>query len=311
MLEDIQPNTIIHLAEQPSAPWSMQSAHYCNETQRENILSTLNLLWAMKEVCPDTHLIKLGTLGEYGTPNCDIPEGDIPEVCIKCDGKEYINGPYEYRLCPMRDLPFPRSPNSFYHLSKVHDTHNIIFACHNWGLTSTDIMQGIVFGLTDTDQSLLTRFDYDEYFGTVINRFCVQAISSHPLTIYGMGNQTRGFLPLKDSIQCLNIAIDNPPDKGTYRTLNQFENIYSINNLAKIVLESAISSGLSSLTSNIPNPRKEAETHYYNPTHQTLFNLGYEPTTNIKDEIGSLIKILYPYRNRVIKDLIMPKTKWT
>jgi len=283
----------------------MQSAHYCNKTQYENVLSTLNILWAMKEVCPNAHLIKLGSLGEYGTPNCDIPEGEVPRRCLDDVDNPLFSG----ADCPMKGLPFPRSPNSFYHLSKVHDTHNIIFACKTWKLTSTDIMQGVVFGLTNQSQSLLTRFDYDEYFGTAINRFCAQAISNHSLTIYGSGNQTRGFLPLKDSIQCINIAIDNPPDEGTYRTLNQFENTYSINELADMIVEAAKNFGIHSNIQHLPNPQTEVETHYYNPAHQTLFNLGYNPTTNIKSEVNSLIKTLYPYRNRVIKDVIIPKTK--
>jgi nucleoside-diphosphate-sugar epimerase len=303
MLETIQPDAIIHLAEMPSAPWSMQSAHFCNTTQYENVLSTLNILWTMHEVCPNAHLIKLGTMGEYGVPDCDIPEGEIPEECLGRDMPEGMT-------CPMAFLPFPRSPNSFYHLSKVHDTHNIIFACRNWGLTSTDIMQGVVFGITDTEQQLLTRLDYDEHFGTVINRFLAQSLINHPLTVYGKGEQTRGYLPLKDSIQCLNIAIDNPPPAGTYRTLNQFERIYSINELANMVAKSARKAGFTPSIQHIPNPRKEAESHYYNPAHQRLFDLGYTPTTDIQGELDNLVEILYPYRERIVKEVIMPKTNW-
>jgi UDP-sulfoquinovose synthase len=289
----------------------MQSAHFCNTTQYENVLSTLNILWAMHEVCPNAHLIKLGTMGEYGTPDCDIPEGFISEECLA--GIDYklteMSGTTKVK-CPMSGLPFPRSPGSFYHLSKVHDTHNIIFACRNWGLTSTDIMQGVVFGITDTEQQLLTRLDYDEHFGTVINRFLAQSLINHPLTVYGSGQQTRGYLPLKDSIQCLNIAIDNPPPSGTYRTLNQFENIYSVNELANMVAKSARKAGFTPSIQHIPNPRKEADSHYYNPAHQRLFDLGYIPTTDIQGELDNLVETLYPYRNRVIKSAIMPRTKW-
>jgi len=303
LLNSIKPDVIVHLAEQPSAPWSMQSAHYASETQYENVIGTLNILWAMKETCPDAHLLKLGTMGEYGTPNCNIPEGKIPEYCIGDINKS--------ALCPMEGLPFPKTPGSFYHLSKVHDTNNIIFACRNWGLSSTDIMQGVVFGLNKTtSEPKLTRFDYDEHFGTCINRFCVQSLISHPLTIYGKGNQTRGYLPLKDSIQCLTLAIDNPPKKGEYRVFNQYENIYSINELANLTVRCARDLGLHVDIEHIHNPRKESETHYYNPTHSKLSKLGYKPDKDIQYNITELLKALIPYKDRVDKKDIMPKTTW-
>lgn len=304
LMTEFNPEAIIHLAEQPSAAYSMISVHYAAETQLQNVIGTLHLLWAMKEFCPSAHLIKLGTMGEYGTPNCDIPEGTIPKKCL--DGIE---------PCPMEGLMFPRRAGSFYHLSKVHDTYNIEFACRNWGLRSTDIMQGVVFGLNETkNDNELTRFDYDEYFGTVINRFCVQSIIGHFLTVYGKGEQKRGFLPLKDSIQCLTIALENPPNEGEYRTFNQFENLYTINQLAKMVQESFHELHLDRSfyldVEHIPNPRLEAESHYYNPAHQKLFDLGYVPTIDIQQEITNLIRRILPFRDRVIKEVIMPKTNW-
>lgn len=298
-LAELQPDAIVHLAEQPSAPWSMINPYYASETQVDNVIGTLHLLWAMKEECPNAHLIKLGSMGEYGTPDCDIPEGTVPSICTG-DG---------LTDCPMSGLMFPRTPGSFYHLSKVHDTHNIHFACRNWGLRSTDIMQGVVFGLMGTGDEL-TRFDYDEYFGTVINRFCAQAISEHDLTIYGLGEQVRGFLALKDSIQCLTIAIENPPEPGSYRTFNQFENIYSLNSLATLVIRAAANHGIDSKAIHLPNPRKEAERHYYNPYHENLANLGYVPTTDIYAEICELISMLLPYRDMVIPGVITPTTQW-
>src|SRR4030067_1068719 len=305
LLEYLRPDTIVHLAEQPSAPYSMKNTKACMQTQVNNIAGTLSLLWAMKEHCPNAHLVKLGTMGEYGTPNCDIPEGMIPEdQCQRYEGDA---------LCPMAGPPFPRSPGSFYHLSKVHDTHNIIFACKNWGLCSTDIMQGVVFGVKVTgeeDEQQLTRFDYDQYFGTVINRFCTQAIIGHPLTIYGKGNQTRGFIPLKDSIQCLTLAIDNPSEFGEYRTFNQFENTYSIVGLAIEVVMAAKYLDIEATIGHLPNPRNEDDKHYYNPDHQKLFDLGYIPTTHIRDEIIKLINDLIPYKDSIIKDVIMPTTTW-
>lgn len=305
LMKYFKPDAIVHLAEQPSAPWSMQDVWCASETQYENVIGTLHILWAMHESCPDAHLIKLGTMGEYGTPECDIPEGKIPIMCLGYQGHERnIPG------CPMSGLPFPRQPGSFYHLSKVHDTHNIIFACNNWGLRSTDIMQGIVFGLASTHEEELTRFDYDQYFGTAINRFCVQALAGIPLTIYGKGEQTRGFLTLKDSIQCLTIALENPPEQGEYRTLNQFESIYTINELATMVARGANELELKTGIEHIPNPRYEAEEHYYNPAHQKLFDLGYVPDTNIQGNINSLLEQLLPYKDRIQPGMIMPTTKW-
>jgi UDP-sulfoquinovose synthase len=304
MLENFMPDAIVHLAEQPSAPWSMKQWGFSTQTQLENIIGTLELLWAIRDVKPNIHLVKLGTMGEYGTPECDIPEGIIPKRClVPRDG-----WPAE-QDCPMAGLLFPRTPGSFYHLTKVHDTLNIHFACRNWGLCSTDIMQGVLFGLEGENHEL-TRFDYDEYFGTAINRFCAQALINMPLTVYGKGDQTRGFLPLKDSIQCLTIALEDPPKLGEYRTLNQFENIYKINDLATAVCRAAAKLGIAAKIAHIRNPRLEAEDHYYNPDHQTLFNMGYKPTTDIDNEIVQLLDKLKPHKDRIITEVIMPKTKW-
>ena len=311
VLCEFMPDTIVHLAEQPSAPYSMKDVRSCIDTQISNVSGTLALLWAIREHCPDVHLIKLGTMGEYGTPNCDIPEGTIPNKCIH----GFEPGIWQEGVidCPMSGLPFPRSPNSFYHLSKVHDTHNIIFACKTWNLRSTDIMQGVVFGVSinnDVDINTLTRFDYDQYFGTVINRFITQSLINHPLTIYGEGNQLRGYIPLQDSIQCLNIAIDNPPKQGEYRTFNQFKNVYSINELACAVISTAKLLGYKSpLINHIPNPRTENENNYYNPMHQKLYALGYRPS-NMHDELIKLFNDLIPFIHRINSNVIMPTIKW-
>lgn len=306
ILGEYHPNTIVHLAEQPSAPYSMKNVNTSIDTQVENLKGTLALLWAMRKHCPDAHLLKLGTMGEYGTPNCDIPEGRIHKDCA--DRLREIT-------CPMSGLMFPRTPGSFYHASKVHDTINIEFACRSWGLRSTDVMQGVVFGLEpyNIDYPVQrTRFDYDQYFGTAINRFCVQAICDMPLSVYGDGTQTRGYLTLSDSIKCLTLAIDNPPDKGEYRTFNQFESIYSLNRLAANVHCAATELGLESVISHIPNPRAavEAQNHYYNPTCQHLLDLGYEPNTDIYGEIVKLFNTLLPFKDRIIKSVIMPTTVW-
>lgn len=315
MLKEFCPDTIVHLAEQPSAPWSMKSVEWAAITQAENVIGNLHLLWAIHEQCPETHLVKLGSMGEYGTPECVIPEGYIPnKPCAWTRAKglyeEASNLARLERKCPMSSLPFPKQPGSWYHLSKVHDTNNINFACRNWNLRATDIMQGVVFGLGNFDQELITRFDYDEYFGTVINRFCAQAVLGHPLTVYGEGNQTRGFLPLKDSLQCLSLVINNPPELGEHRIFNQYESAYKINYLADIVCDAAKSYGLNPSIDHIHNPRKELESHSYITSNDGLIDLGYEPTTDIESEIDTLVGQLLPFKYRIVPEVIMPETSW-
>jgi UDP-sulfoquinovose synthase len=307
-LRETKPDAIVHLAEQPSAPWSMISPYTSNATQKENVLGTLNLLWAMREHCPDAHLLKLGSMGEYGTPECDIPEGEIP---VECMTDIPLRSRFMPRECPLSSLPFPRSPNSIYHLSKVHDTHNIIFACKTWGLRSTDIMQGVVFGINNPNgvPERQTRFDYDEYFGTAINRFIAQAIAGIPLTVYGKGDQTRGFLPLKDSIQCLTLALENPPSLGEYRTFNQFEEIYTINALADTVARIGNTLDLNVRIQHLDNPRTELESHYYNPAHQKLFDLGYTPG-EMEYEISYAMAYLASNKDRIKTKPILPITSW-
>lgn len=296
-LEQFQPDAIYHLAQQPSAPFSMDGVHKSVSTQQSNVIGTLQLLWAMKEKCPEAHLIKIGSMGEYGTPDCDIPEGTIPHKCLN------PHAPQHY--CPMEGLPFPRSPGSFYHLSKVHDTNNIILACKIWGLKATDIMQGVVFGNIDN-----TRLDYDEQFGTALNRFCAQAVINHPLTVYGTGGQTRGWLCLEDSIQCLVIALDNPPKQGTYRVYNQFESIHAVQELAAVVAHQAFERGIEVEIKIYPNPRVESESHYYSPGHDTLFGLGYIPETDISKKVGELIDTILPHKDRIRREVIEPRTEW-
>jgi len=288
------PDAVIHLAEQPSAPFSM-THNGAMTTQSNNVLGTLRLLFLIKEHCPSTHLVKIGTMGEYGTPDCIIPEGVIPHNCLDD----------VWPKCPMSGLMFPRSPGSFYHLSKVFDSLNIKFACDTWGLCSTDIMQGIVFGLAHE-----TRFDYDENFGTVINRFCAQALAGIPLTIYGEGGQTRGFLPLTDSLKCLQIAIDNPPPEGTYRTFNQFAHIMSVKECAELVCQVANDLGIAASIQHIPNPRKESEDHHYHVVTDNLHNLGYEPNLDFSSVIRDTLLTLIPYKHLINKDIIYPTINW-
>lgn len=299
-LSDFRPDAIVHLAEMPSAPYSMIDQAHSVFTQHNNVIGSLNLLWAMKEACPDAHLVKLGTMGEYGTPNIDIPEGFF-EVEFR-GRKDY--------------LPFPRQAGSFYHWSKVHDSNNTMFACRIWGLRATDIMQGVVFGtqideMAD-DARLRSRLDFDQCFGTAINRFCCQAVIGHPLTLYGAGGQTRGFLPLRDSMQCLTIAIENPPKIGEYRVFNQFEECYSIEQLAYMVQEVGQSVGLNVAVHHYDNPRKEMDHHYFNPDRNHLIDLGYRPTHDVKSEMRIMLKDLMEQKSRIEdkREILIPDIRW-
>ncbi len=299
-IRSFQPDAIVHLGEMPSAPYSMVDVHHAVFTQVNNIVGTLNILHAMKEACPNAHLVKLGTMGEYGTPNIDIPEGFFE---IEYRGRK-------------EKLPFPRQAGSWYHQTKVHDSHNIMFACRIWGIRSTDIMQGVVFGTRidemRDDERLLTRFDFDESFGTALNRFCAEAVIGHPLTPFGKGLQKRGFLPLRDSMQCLTIAINNPPKEGEYRVFNQFEEVYDITELAKKVQKVAIKLGLKVEIRNLENPRKEMEDHYYNPDHENLLNLGYKPTHDVEKELEIMLKDLTKYKKNILarQEVLIPDIRW-
>jgi UDP-sulfoquinovose synthase len=265
VLRDFQPDTIVHFAEQPSAPYSMQDRGKAVFTQENNVIGTLNLLFAMKSHCPGAHLIKLGTMGEYGTPDIDIEEGYIT---ITHNGRTDT-------------LPFPKQPGSFYHLSKVHDSHNLLFACRTWGLHVTDLNQGVVYGI-ETDQTRLhpglrTSFHYDAVFGTVLNRFCAQAVSGVPLTVYGKGGQTRGFLNIRDTLQCVDISARNPAGEGEFRVFNQFTEVFSILDLAELVSRAGFKVDIDVSIDHVHNPRVESEEHYYNPKHSKLQDLGLVP----------------------------------
>ncbi|MGZ4430007.1 MAG: NAD-dependent epimerase/dehydratase family protein [Gaiellales bacterium] len=298
VVREVAPDTIVHYGEQPSAPWSMQSVDQAVLTQHSNVIGTLKLLWAIRDHAPDAHLVKLGTMGEYGTPNIDIEEGFIE---IEHKGRRDV-------------LPFPKVPGSFYHLSKVHDSHNIQFACRVWGLRSTDLNQGVVYGIetpeTKLDERLLTRFDYDQTFGTALNRFCVQAMIGHPLTVYGKGGQTRGFLNIVDTIQCVELTAGNPPEPGEYRVFNQFTESFTVAGLAEKVRHAGAEIGVEVRIDHIANPRVEMEEHYYNPVHTKLPSLGLEPTLLSETLIESVLHTIERHKNRVIAYGIDPTTQW-
>ena len=300
LFEEFQPEAVVHLGQMPSAPYSMIDQAHCVWTQQNNVVNNLNLLWAIKEVVPDAHLVKLGTMGEYGTPNVDIPEGFF-EV--------------EFRGRKDR-LPFPRQAGSWYHQSKVHDSHNTHFASKIWGLRATDIMQGVVFGTRiaemGDDERLRSRLDFDQCFGTAINRFCCQAVIGHPLTLFGKGKQKRGFLPLTDSVTCLRLAVENPPESGEFRVFNQFENAYTVTELALMVREVAAELGMPVEIRQYDNPRTEMEEHYYQPDRQHLVDLGYQPTRDIKAVMKEMMLDLLDYRDRIEahSDVLIPDIRW-
>jgi UDP-sulfoquinovose synthase len=298
VFREFEPEAIVHYGEMPSAPYSMIDRDHAVFTQTNNVMNTLNVLYAMAELAPDAHLVKLGTMGEYGTPNIDIEEGFIE---IHHKGRSDT-------------LPFPKLPGSMYHLSKVHDSHNIQFACRIWGLRSTDLNQGVVYGIqteeTELDERLMTRFDYDEVFGTALNRFCLQAVIGHPLTVYGKGGQTRGYLNIVDTLQCVELAVRYAPEAGEYRVFNQFTEQFSVVQLAELVQKAGTEVGIDVRVDHLENPRVELEEHYYNPTHTKLLDLGLQPHLLSETLIESMFEAIDRYKDRVIPDHILPATRW-
>jgi UDP-sulfoquinovose synthase len=298
MITDFEPEAIIHFAEQRSAPYSMIDQRHAVFTQVNNVVGTLNLLFAVREHSPECHLIKLGTMGEYGTPNIDIEEGYIT---IEHNGRKDV-------------MPYPKQPGSFYHLSKVHDSHNIMFACKVWGLRATDLNQGVVYGTvtdeTAMDEALVNRFDYDEIFGTVLNRFCVEAAIGHPLTVYGKGGQQRGFLDIRDTVRCVEIACHHPAKQHEFRVFNQFTERFSILDIAHQVHAAGKKIGLNVEITHLPDPRVEAEEHYYNAKHSKLIDLGLQPHYLSENLLDSLLQIAVKYQDRIDSSLIMPRVNW-
>ena len=297
-LHQFQPEAIVHFGEQRSAPFSMIDREHAVLTQVNNVVGTLNLLYAMRQDFPDCHLVKLGTMGEYGTPNIDIEEGYIT---IEHNGRKDT-------------LPYPKQPGSYYHLSKVHDSHNIHFACRVWGLRATDLNQGVVYGVlteeTGMDELLINRLDYDGVFGTALNRFCIQAAIGYPLTVYGKGGQTRGFLDIRDTVRCVEIAIANPAEAGQFRVFNQFTELFSVGDLAAMVQNAGTKMGLDVSVNHIDNPRVELEQHYFYAKNTSLLSLGLEPHYLSDSLLDSLLNFAHKYQHRVDKNQILPKVSW-
>ncbi|MFZ3341078.1 MAG: NAD-dependent epimerase/dehydratase family protein [Terriglobales bacterium] len=298
VMKEFRPEAVVHFAEQRSAPYSMIDRQHAVFSQVNNVVGTLNVLFAIKEFQLDCHLVKLGTMGEYGTPNIDIEEGYIR---IQHNGREDV-------------LPFPKQPGSFYHLSKVHDSHNIHFCCKIWGIRATDLNQGVVYGTvteeTAMDEALVNRFDYDDVFGTALNRFCVQAAIEHPLTVYGKGGQTRGFLDIRDTVRCIELACLNPAARGEFRVFNQFTEQFSVLELAEMVRVAGKRLGIEVRVDHLPDPRVEAEEHYYNAKHTKLAELGLQPHLLSESLLDSLVNIAVRHRDRVDQTLFLPRVNW-
>ncbi|XP_057438008.1 UDP-sulfoquinovose synthase, chloroplastic [Lotus japonicus] len=293
-----EPDAVVHFAEQRSAPYSMIDRSRAVYTQQNNVIGTLNVLFAIKEYREQCHLVKLGTMGEYGTPNIDIEEGYIT---ITHNGRTDT-------------LPYPKQASSFYHLSKVHDSHNIAFTCKAWGIRATDLNQGVVYGVitdeTAMHEELYNRFDYDAIFGTALNRFCVQAAVGHPLTVYGKGGQTRGFLDIRDTVRCVELAIANPANPGEFRVFNQFTEQFKVSELANLVTKAGEKLGLDVKTMSVPNPRVELEEHYYNCKNTKLIDLGLKPHFLSDSLLDSLLNFTVQYKDRVDTKQIMPGVSW-
>jgi UDP-sulfoquinovose synthase len=298
VVRDFKPDAIVHYGEQRSAPFSMIDRRHSVLTQVNNLVGTLNAVYAIREHVPECHLVKLGTMGEYGTPNIDIEEGFIE---ITHNGRTDT-------------LPYPKQPGSFYHLSKVHDSHNIHFACKIWGIRATDLNQGVVYGIetdeTMLDERLATRFDYDGIWGTVLNRFCIEAAIGHPLTVHGKGGQTRGYLNIRDTMRCIELAIEKPAKPGEYRVFNQFTEQFSVGQLADLIQAAAKHKGRNVEIQHIADPRVEAEVHYYNAKHTKLIDLGLKPRLLSDTLIDSVLDKVEHYKHRVKKDRIAALVNW-
>jgi UDP-sulfoquinovose synthase len=298
VVQRFAPDAIVHYAEQPSAPYSMIGYDEARTTLSNNVMATFNIVWTMLKYAPDCHLIKLGTMGEYGTPNIDIEEGWI-EIVHKGRTDKFL---------------FPRQAGSLYHTTKVLDTDLLWFYVRTYGLRVTDLMQGPVYGLStdesELDERLLPNFHYDDIFGTVINRFLVQAVAAIPLTVYGKGGQTRGYLNIRDTLQCIKLAAAKPAGKGELRIFNQFTETFSVLDIAERVKRVGSSMGWRVNIEKIVNPRKEKEEHYYNPAHSGLKDLGLKPHLMSDDVLAGMLDRISRYRNRIVADKVLPRVRW-
>lgn len=298
IFKECQPEVVIHYAEQPSAPYSMLNHKAASLTLTNNLQSTLNIIWAVREHSSNCHIIKLGTMGEYGTPNIDIEEGWI-EIDHKGRKERFL---------------FPRQAGSLYHTTKIQDTDLLWFYVRTWGLRVTDLMQGPVYGLstdeTALDERLSTIFNYDELFGTVLNRFVVQAVTGYPLTVYGKGGQTRGYLNIRDTLACVELAMLEPAAAGEFRVFNQVTETFSVNELAAKVAKIGKERDHNVEIKSIENPRVELEEHYYNPTYTGLKDLGLTPHYLTDEVLHEMFGVVERYKDNIQEHKIFRGIKW-
>ncbi|RLI09272.1 NAD-dependent dehydratase [Candidatus Bathyarchaeota archaeon] len=298
LVEEYRPRAVVHLAAQPSAPYSMLSPRHAILTQENNVVSTLNIIHAIREVDPSIHLIETTTMGVYGTPNMDIPEGF-----------------FEVEFRGRRDkLPFPNQAASWYHYSKVHDANNLLFASRVYKIPITDLRLGVVYGTsteeTKKDPKLATRFDFDFWFGTLYNRFCAQAVAGYPLTVYGKGGQTRGYISLEDTAQTLVLAVEKPAEEGEFRVINMFVETVSVREAAEKVKAAGEKVGLEVEVMTVPPPRPEAQEHYYNPDNRRIFELlGLKPRYTMDKALSEDLEALMKVRERIVakEDKFLPE----
>jgi len=298
VVAEFQPDCVVHYAEQPSAPYSMADQGKAAETLQNNLMATMNVVFAVRDAAPNAHIVKLGTMGEYGTPNIDIEEGYLT---VAHKGREHT-------------FLYPKTPGSIYHLTKVQDSDLMYFATRIWGMRITDLNQGPVYGI-DTDQTMLapelqTAFSYDDVFGTVINRFAVQAVAGYPLTVYGKGGQVRGYLHLRDTLACVELAAENPAEPGEFRVFNQFTETFSVNDIAGLIQSVGERLGYSVAVDHVDNPRKELEEHYYNPANSNLLDLGLQPHFFSFETIKPLFDFIETNKQRIDTSLFAPKVLW-
>jgi len=298
LIKEHKPDAIVHYAEQPSAPYSLRGYEEAHYTLKNNLEVTHNLIWAVLKNCPECHIVKLGTMGEYGCPNIDIEEGWL-EVTHKGRKDKFL---------------FPRAAGSLYHTTKVLDTDLLWFYVRTYDLRVTDLMQGPVYGLstneTALDERLLPNFHYDDIFGTVVNRFLVQAVAGVPLTVYGKGGQVRGYLNLRDTLQCIDLALHNPAGERELKIYNQLTETFSVNELADKVQLAGKQLGIDVEIKSIPNPRREPEEHYYNPTHTGLQDLGLEPHFMTTERLAEMMEVVVKHKDRIDNSKIFPRVKW-
>lgn len=292
------PETVVHYAEQPSAPYSIYNYQLADFTLINNLRVTNNLVWAVKDFSRDTHIVKLGTMGEYGTPNIDIEEGWLD---VKHNGRE-------------QKFLYPRQASSLYHTTKIMDTDLLWFAVRTWDLAVTDLMQGPVYGIStpqiEYDDRLKTIFNYDEIFGTLVNRFVVQSVTKYPLTVYGRGDQTRGYLNINDTLQCVDVASKSAASPGELKIFNQIMETFSVNELANIIKDVGCERGHDVKVESVDNPRKEAEEHYYNPSYQALLDMGVKPHYLTKEMLHQFFEMVEKYSGNIRRDTIFNGIKW-